>query len=272
MDDFLASLTGLMFVRKHLHSAFDAKSRRNARLTSTEDVIGHRLYAPGDDVRSVDWNAYARTGQLHVRQSMEEGHARLTIWLDNSASMEVTAEKWKVARQLAIGCAHVALQQGEWVRIICLTAGDVLYEGRGEANRLVQEILTLSAAGVADYTVLEKIRAHETNIIISDFFECEFIHVFQNTKGDSHDVRIMHILASAEMSVPSGESLLLVDRETGREQKVEMTSGMKYAYEKKMRHFLLSCAEACHSHDAMYIQGTDEMNPLDLLSDILEGR
>jgi hypothetical protein len=47
MDDFLASLTGLMFVRKHLHSAFDAKSRRNARLTSTEDVIGHRLYAPG---------------------------------------------------------------------------------------------------------------------------------------------------------------------------------------------------------------------------------
>ena len=74
-----------------------------------------RLYEPGDDVRRIDWNVTARTGEPHIRVQVAE--RVLTTWLvlDTSASMTFgTAERRKadVAEGVALAVGHVATRAG----------------------------------------------------------------------------------------------------------------------------------------------------------------
>lgn len=78
----------------------------------------YRQYLPGDDVRNLDWSAYARTDQLMIRLHREELSPRTDILLDASASMAAgNGSKWRVARQLAVALAILAERLGGPVRL-----------------------------------------------------------------------------------------------------------------------------------------------------------
>ena len=70
----------------------------------------YRSYAPGDDLRHVDWAAYARTEMLAVRLYREEVAPRVDLALDVSRSMAVSAEKLRAYGELVglLACASVA--------------------------------------------------------------------------------------------------------------------------------------------------------------------
>src|SRR5476649_1280547 len=80
-----------------------------------------RAYQPGDDVRRIDWNVTARTGQTHVRVELAE--RVLITWLvfDASASMRFgTADRRKadVAEGVAIAVGHVSARRGNRLGIV----------------------------------------------------------------------------------------------------------------------------------------------------------
>ncbi|HYO51156.1 MAG TPA: DUF58 domain-containing protein, partial [Chloroflexia bacterium] len=80
------------------------------RRTSGIEFADHRQYSPGDDLRRVDWNAYARLGTLHIRQSQAEHDTVLYLLVDASPSMEYgEPSKFLVARRLAAAFGYIAL-------------------------------------------------------------------------------------------------------------------------------------------------------------------
>src|SRR6185295_15916103 len=82
----------------------------------------HKPYDQGDELRFLDWNAYARLDQLLVRQFRAEREAPVHIFLDGSASMASPSEdgKFEFAVGLALGMAYVAVRHHNPVRIVLL--------------------------------------------------------------------------------------------------------------------------------------------------------
>ena len=89
------------------------RSTPNGRLTgrrpgSAFDFADYRDYQPGDDLRRVDWNVFARHEQLMVRQYNDEIEPSCELILDHSASMSVLKEKGLAALSLAAMLATAA--------------------------------------------------------------------------------------------------------------------------------------------------------------------
>ena len=77
-------------------------ARRRRIATSGIDVSGYRPYSPGDDVRRVDWNVYARSRELHVIQREEDEHRGLSVLVDTSPSMRAGERRTAALRLAAL--------------------------------------------------------------------------------------------------------------------------------------------------------------------------
>src|SRR5215207_6090681 len=84
-----------------------AGERLGAGLGASLEFEDYRPYGPGDDLRHVDWAAYARTETLAVRLYRDEVAPRVDVVLDNSRSMAVTVEKRRAHGDLSglLACA-----------------------------------------------------------------------------------------------------------------------------------------------------------------------
>ena len=75
----------------------------------------HRIYAPGDDIRAIDWKVYARTDDLYVKMYEEEKNLIVHIIVDYSASMNFgkPINKFDYASMLGVGFAYLAMKENE---------------------------------------------------------------------------------------------------------------------------------------------------------------
>ena len=95
--------------------------RRSRALGSSVEFSDFREYAPGDDLRRVDWNAYARFDRLFLKLFMEEQETTVHILLDCSASMDFgEPSKWEMAQGLAQLLCYMAIRGGDRAVIIAL--------------------------------------------------------------------------------------------------------------------------------------------------------
>jgi uncharacterized protein (DUF58 family) len=112
------------------------------------DFAEVRPYAPGDEVRAIDWNVSARTGQLHVKRFVEERELTVVILCDRSGSTDFgSRERTKAERaaELAALLALSAVANGDRVGLVLFTDRVERFvpprKGRRHALRIVSEIL-----------------------------------------------------------------------------------------------------------------------------------
>jgi uncharacterized protein (DUF58 family) len=113
-----------------------------------------RAYAPGDEVRAIDWNVSARTGQLYVKQFVEERELTVVILCDLSASADFGSHertKAEVAAEIAALIAFSAVANGDRVGLVLFTDRVERFvparKGRRHAMRLVSEVLQFRPEG-----------------------------------------------------------------------------------------------------------------------------
>jgi uncharacterized protein (DUF58 family) len=111
-----------------------------------------RAYAPGDEVRAIDWNVSARTGQLHVKRFVEERELTVVLLCDLSASADFGSRertKAEVAAEIAALVAFSAIANGDRVGLVLFTDRVERFvparKGRRHAMRIVSEILQFRA-------------------------------------------------------------------------------------------------------------------------------
>jgi uncharacterized protein (DUF58 family) len=85
---------------------------RAASTGSSMEIHDFRLYQPGDDLRQLDWNAVARTGELVLRVRQDEVSPRVEVVLDGSRSMQVSKAKAERGAEVALLLCKVAARQG----------------------------------------------------------------------------------------------------------------------------------------------------------------
>ena len=191
----------------------------------------HRDYAPGDDLRYVDWNVYARLGDLVVKRFEAEEAIELLVALDRSPSME--GAKSLAARRLAGALGYVTLAQLDRVRLAWLPAtadgATALFPGRGSAGRWLDEVAEAPLGGRTDLAadlgrVLMGRRRRTLSVVLSDFHDARAgVDGIALLRARGQDVVVIHVVDAADVDLPLGHALLCEDAETGATRKVDVT-------------------------------------------------
>ncbi len=198
-----------------------------------------RPYVLGDDVRWIDWNVTARTGEPHVRVNLAERVLVTWLVLDTSPSMSFgTADRRKadVAEGVAIAIGHVATRRGNRLGIV--TFGDARPRALPPRQGRVGLIGLLGAlrreqddAGIGATSLAEALaragalaRQRALIVLVSDFRgPLDWRRPLLELAG-RHDVVAVEIRDQREQELPNIGELWLVDPETGRQLRVDTRS------------------------------------------------
>jgi uncharacterized protein (DUF58 family) len=207
---------------------------RSALLGVGTELAQVRPYVPGDDVRRIDWNVTARTGETHVRIHLAERVLVTWLVLDTSASMQFgTADRRKadVAEGVALALGHVATRRGNRLGIVTFGDGppQATPPRQGRVG-LIGLLTTLREETDARSTTapLEEALRHTAAIarqrallaVVSDFRgPLDWRHPLLDLAG-RHDVVAIEIRDPREQELPDLGELWLVDPETGRQIRV----------------------------------------------------
>ena len=216
-----------------------AGDHRSSVLGAGSELAQVRPYIPGDDVRRIEWNVTARTGETHVRIDLAERVLVTWLALDVSASMSFgTAERRKadVAEGVALALGHLASRRGN--RLGLVGFGDersqVIPPRAGRAGMLglllslrrepVLEGGGATSLGAALGLVSRMARQRSLVAIVSDFRGPRDWRLPLLQLAGGHDVLAVEIRDPREETLPNVGELRLVDPETGRQLRVDTAS------------------------------------------------
>jgi len=100
-----------LIVRKRVTSNYSGPRRSIAQGRGMV-FKDHRIYAPGDDFRAIDWRVFARTDDLMVKNYEEEKNLIVHVLVDSSSSMNF-GNKFNYAAMLGVGYAYLAMKNND---------------------------------------------------------------------------------------------------------------------------------------------------------------
>ncbi len=216
-----------------------AGDHRSSILGAGTELAQVRPYEVGDDVRRIDWNVTARTGEVHVRVHIAERVLVTWLVLDVSASMDFgTADRRKadVAEGVAIAVAHVASRRGNRLGVVAFGEGPTRTlpprQGRAGMLGLMLALRGLPAPGPGAAASLAETlawtagvaRQRSVVVVVSDFRgEQDWRRPLLDLAG-RHEVIAVEIRDPREQELPNVGELWLVDPETSRLLRVDTAS------------------------------------------------
>jgi len=141
----------------------------------------HRPYSAGDDLRRIDWAAYARTDEPVLKLFRAEEDVIVRIVIDASASLDFgTPPKFDAATRLAAAFGYMALASSERAQVVAAGEGIVREEtpvrGRNGLLGLLRALSTITPKGGTDLgraidTIVRKSKRPGMLLVVSDFFD-----------------------------------------------------------------------------------------------------
>ena len=192
-----------------------------------------RPYSPGDEIRAIDWNVTARTGEPYIKKFTEEREMTVMIVLDVSASGNfgsVQESKRELAAEVAAILAFSAIHNNDKVGLLLFSDRVELFippkKGRHHILRLIREMLYFDPkgsgtdlAGALEY-MNKLITRRAVVFVISDFFTGDFTRPL-TVSARRHDMVALPIVDPAEEELPDIGVILLEDPETGEQIEVD---------------------------------------------------
>ncbi|HEY6609479.1 MAG TPA: DUF58 domain-containing protein [Candidatus Limnocylindria bacterium] len=213
--------------------------RRDGRHPSL--VLGHgvepgeaRPYEPGDDVRRMDWSLLARTGEPHVRDSIQERDLDVAVLVDRSGSLDFGTVGWRKA-DLAVAVASavsgLAVLGGDRIGAVVATAGGPrivpIGRGRRHATGLMGSVARSPLGGQVDLGraidgLRHVLRRGGLAIVISDFIApTDTWSAALSRLGRRSEVIAIEVLDPRELRLPDVGLLVIEDPETGRQRTID---------------------------------------------------
>ena len=118
----LNKITRLDLKARHIVEGFVAGMHKSPYHGFSVEFAEHRQYAPGDDLKHLDWKVFGRTDRLYVKEYELETNLRSHILLDTSESMEYRSgktSKLELACYIAASMAYLILRQQDSVGMVC---------------------------------------------------------------------------------------------------------------------------------------------------------
>lgn len=189
---------------------------RSASVGSSMELHDFRHYHPGDDLRHLDWNAVARTGELVLRVRQDEVSPRVEVVLDASKSMALTPAK--ASRALELCWLVLTLARRTGLQASLVIAGDEPQKALGEGARVTLERCQFAGAEPFDVALRRApaLLPCGARVIVSDLlFESAPEPLTQRLASGAHTLHLLQLLDDEDASPSEGAGAQLVDSETG---------------------------------------------------------
>jgi uncharacterized protein (DUF58 family) len=244
----LAGINGLDLIAKTVVDGFVTGLHRSPDFGFSQEFAEYRAYTPGDDLRHVDWNLFARTERTYLKRYRGETNSQLTLLLDASNSMQYTSHevtKMNYARYAAAALFYLAIHNQRDPAGLIVFDDDVreFIRPSTRAGQLPRLLAGLERAEPRARTNFAKpmrhfqelLRRRGMVIIISDFYEDPetVVKTIEPLRFHGSEVVLFHVLDPQEIQPKLSGPSILVDLET--EQRMEVVPDyVKGEYRRKM--------------------------------------
>jgi uncharacterized protein (DUF58 family) len=241
--------------------------KRSPRRGSSIEFADYREYVSGDDLRYVDWKAYARLERLFLKLFVEEEDLSLHLLIDASKSMDFgrPITKFAYAQKVAAALGYIGLIRYDRVGVSGFGAAPArrvsTLRGRAAVPQLFGYLEGLRPEGRAD--LAEALRGHALRagapgicVVISDFFDPNWERGVRALLGRRFQIVLLQILDTSEIEPELRGDLRLVDSETGEAREISITPHLLARYRAALDQFCGNLAETANRHRMDYIRVT----------------
>jgi uncharacterized protein (DUF58 family) len=244
----LAGISSLDLLAKTVVDGFVAGLHRSPDFGFSQEFAEYRAYVPGDDLRHVDWNLFARTERCYLKRYRGETNSQLVILLDASNSMQYTSgppKKMDYARFIAASLFYLAIRNQRDAAGLIIFDDEVREYVRpstrvGQLARLFAGLEQAEPKARTDFGkplrhFQELLHRRGIAIVISDFYEEpeKIVRAIEPLRFHGNDVVLFHILDPEEIRPVLKGPALLVDLETDQQIEV-IPEYTKTTYRAKM--------------------------------------
>ncbi|MCB9914735.1 MAG: DUF58 domain-containing protein [Planctomycetes bacterium] len=219
---------------------------------SSIEFQDRRLYAPGDDVRHLDWRTFARTGELAVKLYREELLPRLDLLFDGSASMAVDDEKAALHLDLVTFLAAAGAGQGFAVRLVELTdeprvrqLDELVARGAALDGRLPLAHTVERAQGL--------LRPGTLRLLVGDFLSpFDPAALVRGLAARAGGLALFQVLARDDAAPEVGSAWRMTDAETGEVRELVLEAPVVDAYLARLARLTDGLAVECRRAAARF--------------------
>ncbi|BBO33260.1 DUF58 domain-containing protein [Lacipirellula parvula] len=201
---------------RHVVEGFMSGMHRSPYFGRSIEFLQHRQYAPGDDLRHVDWKVWAKADRLYVKQFEEDASMRCTLLVDVSKSMEYGSgplNKYEYAATAAVSIAYLLLRQHD--AVACL-AFDEKIRARTPMRSTQVHLASIVQALDANRPQAKTDPGNVLRLIAEENYRRGLIVVVSDLLGDpastlrglrllrqrGHDVLVLHVMDDDELDFP----------------------------------------------------------------------
>ncbi len=231
----------------------------------------HREYAPGDDLRHLDWKVYGRSDRLYLKEYELETNLRTHILLDASESMDYRSgklSKLELASQLAASMTYLILRQQDAVGMACFSRdiGTRLtpHSGMGALHPLLAGIASARPGQTTDLglvlnRIAERVRGKSLILLVSDLLDKPeaILKGLQHLRHRRHDVIVFHVLDAYEVTFPF-ERMTLFDGMEEMPKVIVDPRPIRKAYLDELNKFLGTIRKGCLQLGIDYVRFTTD--------------
>lgn len=272
---------------EHIVEGYVAGLHRSPFQGFSIEFAEHREYAPGDDLRFVDWKVFGKTDRVYLKQYEEETNLIAYLLLDQSESMTYQGQeegkaqggsapmsKLEYAQTAAAALAYLVLHQQDAVGLATFDdkVRRVIRPSSSPAtlNGLLAEMQNVEAKEKTDtgpifHSLAERLTRRGVVFVFSDLFDDvpSMLAGLKHFRHRRHDVIVCHVLDPAEIDFPFEQPTLFKGLEQLGEVLAE-PARLRDAYKEEFDAFCSAVAAGCRSQGADYLLlRTDQ--PLDAL-------
>jgi len=193
-----------------------------------------RQYQPGDEIRTIDWNVTARSGEAYVKKFTEERDLTVMLVVDLSASGAFGSRelsKRELAAEVAAILAFCAIRNNDRAGLLLFTSEVEMFvpprKGRQHVLRMIREMLFheprktgTDIRGALDY--VNKVMTRRAVVfLLSDFQDADYKKSFLTTH-QRHDLVSISIVDPAEQELPPAGRFVIEDSETGEQYEIDL--------------------------------------------------
>jgi uncharacterized protein (DUF58 family) len=264
----IARLQGLELRARRIVEGYVAGLHRSPYRGFSNEFAEHREYAPGDDLRYVDWKVYGKSDRFYLKQFEEETNLICYLLLDISESMNYQGptapiSKLAYAQSAAAALAYLVLHQRDAAGLVTFDQ-EVRQLIRPSSNptqlKQLLRVMEQTAAvhktrtGPIFHDLAERLGRRGIVLILSDLFDDvdSMLAGLKHLRHRRHDVVILHILDPAELDFPFQQVTMFKGLEALGEVVTEPRS-LQAAYQKEIGSFIKRVRAGCRGQQIDYL-------------------
>ncbi len=227
LPEVVSKLTSLELVARFIVEGFMIGLHRSPYHGYSVEFTSYRKYAPGDDLRFVDWKVYGRTDRFYVKEFEENTNLSCHMLLDCSGSMSVgdPVSKFRYGQLLTAALSHLMISQGDNVGLVTFNDREVAaLPPAGGPTQLHQILAMLDDVEPADITepdkallsVAGRVKRRGLIVLVSDLLAepDDIMQLLKRFRYRGHEVIVFHVLAAEEKDFPFTTQMEFIDAET----------------------------------------------------------